>query len=307
VFVTSRTFNPDISTAFEKDRQIQIHPPAQDMQAFLSYCLQCNPKLRRDFTVHDESPDSVFNRIIAKSRGMFLLADLLLQRELGILKVKEEEGHDGQDGSRPLQQETVVHNPEAILERYDNIFLQQGPVECDIASTTVSWMLYAKDTLRYSDMVQILMLLPWSDSISDALKTLSEQTMVDMCQGLIQIKGDSGELHFTEGVFAYLSSRDKMHPKQREEMANCCLDYLSLDAIIASDQQPVEDHGKIPLPPNQYAFKEYAKKYWGVHVLECDDPDLEQRAIEYLKKSLKSPARWTELHSTWFGRERALV
>jgi ankyrin repeat protein len=166
----------------------------------------------------------------------------------------------------------------------------QGPDQRDKAFKVLSWLAHALGPLTVKALQQAIS-VELGDVELDEYKQPSGDDLVSLCRGLVVIDSTKDTqtirlLH--ETAQHYLKNvRYANFPPGHEIIFKSCLDYLSLSEFsnLCGYQTRADERSR------EYAFLEYAARYWPEHVIQGD---LELRFQSSIIKFLESSQR----HST---------
>jgi ankyrin repeat protein len=318
IFMTSRWHHRVIPASFEHDYQIETKATSQDIKTFLHQRLHNDTELHNLFAEVSIPADSIIDLVTERCGGMYLMARLLLRKELVLLKVES-----CQRVSRLLERDAAASNFQGLSakgatqcdrkkpETWQNrlhIITEREPLRRRLALTTLSWVAYAKEPLRANELMQALSMDTEAESLAedpDTWLVRDEEILLDTCEGLVVIRGENHDTCLAEDcdMHSLRQELEELCPRIQLDIAKSCLYFLASPEVIASDQKDVyESVEDIRLKSSRYPFKRYAKRYWGMHVKDCDDEILYDWAIQYLRKLHTNPTRWVEEQSTWFGK-----
>jgi ankyrin repeat protein len=318
IFMTSRWYHKAIPASFEHDYQIETKATSQDIRTFLHQRLYDEMELYNLSSEVSIPADSIIDLVIERCGGMYLMAHLLLRKELVSLSAesyqraprllpRDAAALDFQGLSVEGAAQCDRKKPETWQSRL-HIITEREPLRRRLALITLSWIVYAKKPLRASELMQALSMDAEAENLAedpDTWLVRDEEILLDMCEGLMVIRSENHETCLAEDcdMHSIRQELEELCPRIQLDIAKSCLRFLASPEVIASDQKDTyESEEDIKFKASRYPFKWYAKQYWGMHVKDCDDEILHDWAIQYLRKLHTNPARWIEEQSTWFGK-----
>ncbi|KAF1995032.1 hypothetical protein P154DRAFT_548731 [Amniculicola lignicola CBS 123094] len=232
----------------------------------------------------DNKAKDIADRVLSSTHGMFLFAKLVW---LNLLSQTDLCG---------LEEELDPHRfPEGINDAYERIVFRikeqsPGPRLTDIFKL-LSWLACAKRSLKWYE-IQGMKAINVSKRVIDHEGRRFRVDPTDLCASLVESRPD-GSLEFVHLTAKFfLAERGYVDvPKAELQIANLCIDYLNLPALVDDPNEEGVHNG-------DYGFVDYATLYWVRH-LEAglshskNDPD----AIADLAESLE-----IFLDEHWTGR-----
>lgn len=139
-----------------------------------------------------------------------------------------------------------------------------------LALKILMWVRNAKETLTIGALREAIAVTDDASESSDNLDSCDQQTMLDVCEGLITIDEQSGKVRLVHGT-AYAIVRGILHVDADYQMAVACLTYLSHNMFskraTPSRRAP---HKSLEDRLRAFPFYEYAAKHLAVHIRDCD-------------------------------------
>jgi hypothetical protein len=271
IFMTSRWYHKVIPTSFEHDYQIETKATSQDIRTFLCRRVHDDMELHNLFAEASIPADSIIDLVIERCGGMYLMAHLLLRKELVSLGVESNQG-----ASRLLQRDVAALNfqglsvegaaqcdrkrPETWQSRF-HIITEREPLRRRLALMTLSWIVYAKMPLRASELLQALSMDAEAENLAEGPDTWlvrDEEILLDICEGLAVIRGENHNTCLAEDcdMRSLRQELEGLCPRIQLDIAKSCLYFLASPEVIASDQKDTyESEEDIKLKASRYPFK----------------------------------------------------
>ena len=164
------------------------------------------------------------------------------------------------------------------IERQDN-------EDSSLAKKIFSWLCYCSRPLTAEEMLHALAVEPEdSDVDDDALMGVDD--LVSLCVGLVIVGQDSRIVSFvhrsTHDYFVRVYKGRFSHG--HIDIARTCMTYLLFDAF--AEGYCLTD-GEMRVRLQRYPFFVYASNYWGNHVREDSDAEINAQVVKFLNDTKK--------------------
>ncbi|EPE24221.1 Ankyrin repeat-containing protein [Glarea lozoyensis ATCC 20868] len=205
--------------------------------------------------------DHIVLSIIRNSHEKFLLAKLYTKSLIRKCSKKDiDDAIEEMDNNNYDIAELIDHLFENELnQRLASLYAE----EIQIVKKTFSIIFHAKRDLNFRELQHALAVIPGMKA-HDGQRLVAKNKILKLTKGFITIGQDTDQIvRFDDRVLRnyFEKKRETWFPNGGVEMANICLDYLSIDAFSR------------PCPPKEFAEKEkkhdflaYAVENWGHHV-----------------------------------------
>lgn len=272
---TSR-FIPDIVDEFREAPTLEVRAHEEDVRRFVAGQIYRLPKcIQRDAALRDMVQEKVTRAVdgmqvlpVARCSSTsspslrFLLARLYLDSLLD-----KRTKHKVQS-----RLETLSKGSKALEKAYEDAIKRikgQLPEDAALASTVLSWIIYAQRALTIAEIRHALAVEPDQDDLNlDNLPDVED--IVSVCAGLVAIDEESNIIrlvHYTtQEYFEHI--RDQWNPNAQLEITSTCLTYLSF-AAFESGSCSTDEEFESRL--EQSVFLDYAARYWGIHATTVQD------------------------------------
>lgn len=157
----------------------------------------------------------------------------------------------------------------------------ESPERKSLAITALSWIYHSKRPLSINELQHVLAVDPSASSLSEE-NIPSRSLVVDVCAGLIVLDTESGAVRFAHYSLHEYFQATYQHwfPLARREIARVCLAYLGLENITCA-VNPSGEHLTELL--SSYPLLRYTAQYWGIHVKDGYDRDMDGLALKFLE------------------------
>ena len=170
----------------------------------------------------------------------------------------------------------------------DGIRQSQDDTE-QLAQRVLSWIYHAKRSLKMEELREAIA-VDEGDLGLDEDDLMSAEDIIEICGSLVTYDVESGAVAFSHAkVEDFLTTRCADFILSKLDMANICLDYLSLDVF----ENPAQDE-LFADRLKKHPFAVYANQYFGMYIKETnaeDDPRTEFK----VSKLVGSSERWKAL------------
>ena len=163
--------------------------------------------------------------------------------------------------------------PEGLASTYNHILQRiddQGEEDAALAREVLSWLTYARQPLTAEMLQQALAIRPQdTDFDEDAL--IHEETLLDVCAGLVVIDPQSAVIHFVHYTTQeyFQQSRKAVFPDGPLNMVTTCLTFLLFEEATKSTM------------PLLYTF---IADNWGHHARESPEtPQLVEKIVAFVQ------------------------
>ncbi|KAK4452241.1 ankyrin repeat-containing domain protein [Podospora aff. communis PSN243] len=250
---------------------IDISATADDVQRYVmtrvKKDLSAIPRLLSDKCLVEE----IANAIVAKSEGMFLLAQLHmnnLSKKLTIRQVRS----------------TLGSLPKELDATYDQAMERirgQSDAQAALACRVLYWVVSSMRPMKADELRHALAVEP-GDEGPDEDGLYETGQLVSSCAGLVTIDEGSTEIrlvHYTAQSYfegpgmALLQAPPSM-------IANICLTYLSFHQFTEPPCQSFDDDRRVR--QKQHPFLEYAAQHWADHARDDWSPDVRKLILSLL-------------------------
>ncbi|WQF89332.1 Putative NACHT nucleoside triphosphatase, P-loop containing nucleoside triphosphate hydrolase [Colletotrichum destructivum] len=274
VFATSRPI-PRICSFFEGRLSQEIRATHNDLDTVLeSHIARCSRVLDRDVSLRDE----VEATIIGAVNGMFLLAQLYLNRFDGILTVREvkntlkslrehsTEARLADEDDNDWQLDVLSHAYDDTMSR---IRAKKGEHR-DIALNAIKWITHARRPLQPSQLQEAMVIRP-KDTEFDQEAVADIDDILSVCEGLVVVDGEADivRLHHYAAQEYFERTREKHFPDGEFEISGTCATYLSLESIRCYKEACgicKDNGGTKPKDAIGTRLLWYVAPHWGYHV-----------------------------------------
>lgn len=304
IFITSRMYNKDIAEAFDRETKIDLRcANAQDLENCLMQQLKEYGDIQQLLTKGDCTVDTLIKQAFQDAGGMFSLARLILEKEVGRLCL--EAGQTATTGentiSEKLESFEIAHDEQRVRVEWRRglgIIQRQAPWERDLALRVLSWVVHAKEPLQISGLMQALLV--------ETGHKFQIGLLVNICEGLVAVREINGDYHLFKDWVGNPSPEElnELFPNAQLQIATTCVEFLSWDSVIASDHEDTSNHQEIEM---KWPFKRYARRHWSTHVLACNNKGPDTLVCDYLCKIHTNPARLVLKQVAWSGKESSIV
>lgn len=277
---------------------------------------------------------ALIDPIVSDCGGMYLMAQLKLDKELHRLRKMADQNELKEDSSTSLEGATEDQNKMAVWREGLRIIREQHPFRRDLALRTLSWVLYLKEPLLIREFAQALSINAESappfiingveiriqgsiakrggavDAVLDedvatnfarhddpgGTAWESATSLTEICEGLITFDED-GKVILSDNCTPDPSTDDlkELVPDPHLRIARTCLAMLCKPEYLASNVlDRVENEKEMKELQWPVPFKWYAKQYWVSHYEACNDEALDDLVVKYFCTIYKHPARWVE-------------
>ncbi|KAI9777066.1 MAG: hypothetical protein M1839_009117 [Geoglossum umbratile] len=266
LLVTSRHI-PTIEREFGNVARLEIQANDGDIRLYLESRIKKEGRLKRHVAADPALRDTVINTILARAKGMFLLAEL----HLDSLASKQ---------NRRAIRLALQNLPEGLDDTYDAVIQRicsQHKDDAHLAKQVLSWVCYTFRPLTVQEIQQALAVEPGEAEL-DKEAVPDEDILISVCAGIVAIDQESNVIrlvHYT--AQQYLDRiRAKFLPNAGIEIAKVCLTYLSFDGFGSISPGTV-------ISRQEYPFFAYALEHWANHtrgVAERIVPELVLKLLE---------------------------
>ncbi|KAJ5775210.1 uncharacterized protein N7511_000221 [Penicillium nucicola] len=292
------TSRPHISlpVEFSGFQRISISAKSSDLQIFLDAEISKrksfqNFVIRNNATVQAE----IVEEIIAKSKGMFLLAYHHVEKVCQQLHIS---------GVR----KTLSSLPDNVFDYYHEAMErieQQETVRCKLAKDALSFISHAQRPLHVKELCHALGV--WANDTSfEESQCVDDNLLISICTGLVKIdetRDVVGLVHQTLQQY-FETFPDRLSEDPDSKIAEACLIYLSFDVFGSG---PCADGKALQKRLERHKFFPYAAQYWGYHVRNSRS-DYTKLIFKYLNDNNKLLSAVQVLYATsprikdWFDR-----
>ncbi|KAK5684750.1 hypothetical protein LTS10_002824 [Elasticomyces elasticus] len=254
---------------------------------------------------------ALINKIVSGCGGMYLMAQLKLDKELRHLREMADQKESKEEPSTLLGCATKNQSKIAVWREGIRIIRKQRPFRRDLALRTLSLALHLKEPLHIFEFGQALSIdagfrLPFIMSRADMRVQEDENvgqaawesatSLTEICEGLITFHEDS-KVNLSGDCMPDPSTEDlkELVPDPQLRIARACLMMLCKPECLASDQRErVESEEETTQSQWLVPFKRYAKQYWVSHYEACTDEALDDLVVKYFCMVYEHPAQWVE-------------
>ena len=154
----------------------------------------------------------------------------------------------------------------------------QGAGSRELAMQVLMWVAFAMRPLTELEL-QHALAIEFGDSVFDDANIPSREDILSPCAGLVVLDQASNIIRLVHcSTLEYLRSTQHLWFPTKN-LAPICLTYLSLD-VFKRGFCPNDDELNDRL--NNHPFPDYAATYWGEHMRENKEPEVQQLAESFL-------------------------
>ena len=263
----------DIYDEFESP--VEIKADEEDIRKSLLQRLADDVKTESLFSELKTTKDAIIEPIVVDCGGMFLMAQLKLDRELRRLRKEADQKDLKADSSTSLEVATEDQKRMAVWREGLRIIREQHPFRRDLALKTLSWILQLREPLLITEFAQALNIdiesaPPFlmnrvdirvegsiakrggvADIILDedvatdfarhadpgATAWESATSLLEICEGLITFGAEGGKIVLSDNCTPDPSAEDlkELVPDPHLRIARTCLKFLCRPECIASN------------------------------------------------------------------------
>jgi hypothetical protein len=267
----------------------------------------------------------ILYRVVAEASGVYLVAELLIKRELRKLE----------DNTSPQlsEQSDTGLSPEEFSEfrQTINSLARHSSQRCALVMSILSWVAYAKRPLRALELVHaVLYTAPRGTELSFRLVDLfiradfggkrgyedpqDTLTVNELYDGLISVTQDE-TIILSNNHYLSKAQRSDLFPGFDLEIVLKCMETLSQDSVLEGCQYPSSaDPENIERLVRDQRLWLYYQAFWTEHVIDCTDTldmsnldIVDDSVIDYLNKLAKNPASWVEERKPMFYKAYHVV
>jgi len=322
----------DIYNEFENP--LEIKADEEDIAKSLLQRLGGDVQTESLFSELKITKKALIDSIVADCGGMYLMAQLKLDREIRRLRKLADQNELKGDSSTPLELATEDEKKISVWREGRRGIREQHPVRRDLALRTLSWILHLKEPLLIREFAQALSIdaepappfiindveirvegsvakrggvvdaildedvathFAWHGDLGGAAWE-SATPLTEICEGLISFNKD-GKVILSDSCTPDPSTDDlkELVPDPHLRIAGACLILLCRPECLASDVlDRVGNEKEMKELQWPVPFKWYAKQYWVSHYDACNDEALDDLVVKYFRAICRHPARWIE-------------
>jgi ankyrin repeat protein len=158
----------------------------------------------------------------------------------------------------------------------------ESPERKSIAMTALSWIYHTRRPLSINELLHVLA-VDSSSVLSLSEENIPSRSLVlDVCAGLIVLDTESGAVRFAHySLHEYFQATyQQWFSLARREIARVCLAYLGLENMACSVNLSGDQLTGLL---SSYPLLRYTAQYWGIHVKDGYDRDMEGLALKFLQ------------------------
>ncbi|KGO73285.1 hypothetical protein PITC_085840 [Penicillium italicum] len=245
----------DLPVEFAKLERIHISATTADLEVYLKSEILGNYRFQKRVIRNDPSIQvEIVERIIAKSAGMFLLANLHVTELCRYTDVR-----NVQDAMDKLP-DSIFGYYDAIIERLE----EQDDPDCDLAREALSIISHAKRPLSVDELVHALGVREDDTEFIESGCVVPE-ILLSVSAGLIKIDKQENTIRLVHQTLHEYFERfpGRLLPDSHSKLAKICLTYLSFDAFASG---PCTCNKTLEERLTRHKFFRYASHHWGQHV-----------------------------------------
>ncbi|KAF7370630.1 Ankyrin repeat domain containing protein [Mycena sanguinolenta] len=247
--------------------QIEIYATAEDIRCYMDVQILASPRLSKHIQNYPDLRKQIEERIVSRSRGMFLMAKLHIASVAGKHTAK-------------AVQDTLENLAYDLDSTYDQVMgriYQQSEDDKNLAIRTLSWISHAKRLLRPSELRTALAVEPETSEL-DHKNLIDMDIILSVCAGLVVVDARDNRLrlvHFT--AQDYLErKRAELFPEAPTQITMTCFQYLSYDIFRQEMDDPLNLFHK-------HSFLDYAVEYCLRHACGKPESVIKPTIISFLR------------------------
>ncbi|KAJ7877830.1 hypothetical protein B0H13DRAFT_2668241 [Mycena leptocephala] len=251
-------------------KTLDVHAIEDDIRKYVEAQIEKCSRLSRHVNNSSMLRDSIEEKIVKRSDGMFLLAKLHIQSLMtkqNVAAVQDALANlsSGLDGTY-----------DAIVERIN----QQSEDDRQLAWRTLSWVFNAKIPLQPSELQEALAVEPEATLLNPDHRT-DMDIILSVCAGLVVVKEadhwhEVRLIHYSTQTYLQ-SMQSTLFPYAQCEITLICMTYMRLtsEASLSKLEDPVELLDANP-------FFDYAVEYCLVHARGKAETEIPDQILEFL-------------------------
>ncbi|KAI9770937.1 MAG: hypothetical protein M1840_002641 [Geoglossum simile] len=274
LLVTSRHIST-IESLFEKTARVEVRAIDTDVRRYLECRIEREGRLVRHVKADPSLKETIVDTVVAKAKGMFLLAQLHTDALVS-------------KGTRKEVRKALETLPKELDSTYEEAMRRiesQNNDDKQLAERVLFWISFALRPLTLKELQHALAVEP-DETDLDEENLPDEELLTSVCAGLVTVDQESDIIrlvHYTTQEY-FERIRTTRFPDAQTIIATTCLLYISFNAFAGGACRSNEE---MKTRLRKYPLLVYAANHWDDHARGDPEEAIKDLVINFLEDGPK--------------------